>query len=126
MKTKHHRPKLKGKRNAALPDKFEPRLFDSADSRFWVVKEIRRRLQRLKDDAGIDSYQKELLAERAIFITVQLETLETNAAEGKPIDLGSYTQMTNCLIGLTTKLGLEKQLAKEITSLESYVKSKHK
>lgn len=121
MKTKRPttRSERKAKRKATLPDRFEPKFIESnCDQRQKVIKLIRRRLQRLKEEAGCDSFQKELIAEQAIFISVQLETMKVDALEGKPFDPGVFTQMVNCLSGLLTKLGLKRSAA-QVESLSS-------
>lgn len=86
-----------------------------------AVREIKKRLTRLMEDVGADSYQKELLVRRAIFISVQLETMEVNAAEGGMFDMGCYTQAVNALSGLLTKLGLDRK-AQEVIDLQDYIK----
>lgn len=83
-----------------------------------VIKLIRRRLERLIEEAGCSSIQRELLASEAVFISVQLETMRVNALEGKYFDAGVYTQMVNCLSGLLAKLGLNKQ-ATQVESLST-------
>ena len=50
--------------------------------------------------------QTDLIAQRAVFVAVQLETMEIDGSEGKPFDPGVYTQMVNCLLGLLKALGL--------------------
>lgn len=111
MKTK--RPSTRAERQAkspaTLPVRFQPKFLSTADQRQKVIKLIRKRLDRMIAEAGCDSIQKELLANEAIFISVQLETMRVNALEGKPFDAGVYTQMVNCLSGLLAKLGLNKQ-----------------
>jgi hypothetical protein len=127
MKTKRpttrrgrHAP-LKGK----LPQQFEPKFLETTDQRHRVVKLIRKRLERLKEEAGCDSFQKEMLAEQAIFISVQLETMKVEALEGQPFDAGVFTQMVNCLNGLLSKLGL-KRSATQVLDLDTYVARKTK
>lgn len=101
------------KRELAISTKFVPRFWHAEDSRLAIVKEIRRRCDRLKRDCGADSYAKEILAERAIFILCRLETMECNAiARDEPIDFGVYTQACNALSGLLAKLGLERKVQK--------------
>jgi hypothetical protein len=41
-----------------------------------------------KEDTGCDSMQKEILCQRAIFVPIQLETLEVVAAESGRLDIG--------------------------------------
>lgn len=105
---------------ATLPIRFEPRFLETADQRQKAIKLLRQRLVRLKEEAGCDSFQKEMLAEQAIFVAVQLETMKVNALEGKEFSPGSYTQMVNCLAGLLKALGLERQAAKVI-DLNTYL-----
>ena len=67
-----------------------------------------------------ESFQQELLARRAVFIAVQLETMEAKALDGEDIDVGVYTQGANALSGLLTKLGLKKA-AKQAVALDTYL-----
>jgi hypothetical protein len=108
-----------------LPVKFQPRFLDDADGRSHAIRELRTRLERLKTDANITSYQKEILAERAVFLVAVLETQEANATNKGTLDSGSYTQSLNCLLGLLKSLGLDKK-CKQVHSLQQYVKSKQK
>src|SRR4051794_7972878 len=84
----------------AIPKKFTPRFWDQVDGRFAVKKKIRRLYKLLKDHAGADSMQKDLLCQRAAFMAVQLETMECIATEDGDFDPGVYTQMGNTLSGL--------------------------
>jgi hypothetical protein len=103
-----------------VPARFTPRFWEGADGRCAVVKEIQRRHERLRRDSGADSYQKELLCQRAVFISLQLETAEREATEttGK-FDAGVYTQMTNSLMGLLRALGLERKV--QAIGLRAYI-----
>ena len=103
-----------------LPARFTPQFWKEADCRLAVVKEIRRRVDRLKRDVASDSYQKDILCERAIFIACQLETQERIAIERGTFDPGRYTQMVNAMVGLLRSLGLERR-ARRIEDLQSYV-----
>ena len=106
-----------------LPERFVPRFWDECDGRIALVREIRRRVDLLKTDTASDSYQKDILCERAIFIACQLETQERAAIERGKFDAGRYTQMANTLVGLLRSLGLERR-AKKLDDLQSYVASK--
>jgi len=108
-----------------LPVRFVPKFLEDADGRPHVIRVLRSRLQQLKDDAGVDSYQKDLLAQRAVFIAAKLETMEVEAVTSNRIDFGSYTQACNCLIGLLKCLGLSRK-TKEVIDLKSYIKQKKK
>ncbi len=99
------------KREISLSKRFKPKFWQEQDNRVAVVKEIRRRVKALKQDTGADSYQKELLCERAVFLALQLETMECDAIRGKkPLDFAVFTQAVNALSGLLTKLGLDRKV----------------
>lgn len=106
-----------------LSERFVPYFWNDADGRCAVIKEIRRRYTELKQHTQANSFQKDLLCQRAIFISVQLETIERVAAETGKFNSGSYTQMVNTLIGLLKSLGLERK-AKKVANLQEYVKGK--
>ena len=101
----------KARREVSLSKRFKPKFWQEQDNRVAVVKEIRRRVKALKQDTGADSYQKELLCERAVFLALQLETMECDAIRGKkPLDFAVFTQAVNALSGLLSKLGLERKV----------------
>ncbi len=81
----------------AIPSRFVPRFWKDADSRIHVVRVIRRRYEQLKNDIGCDSIQKDLLYQRAAFVSTILETHEVLVAEGGGLDLGAYVQACNAL-----------------------------
>lgn len=110
----------KRKKEIQIPKKFVPQFWDSEDGRSMIVREIRQRYETLKEDCGADSYQKEMLVQRAIFIGLQLETMEVEAATKGIFDPAVYTQMVNALSGLLNKLGLDRKPAKAAT-LQAYV-----
>lgn len=98
----------KAKRNgAALPNQFVPAFYEQIDKRLAACRIIKERVETLKDHSGADSFQKELLCQRAIFIALQLETMEVNAIENGHLETGVYTQMSNALLGLLKALGLD-------------------
>jgi hypothetical protein len=113
--------KLK-RRDGTLPVRFQPRFWEDADKRVALVRAIQDRVATLKADTGADSRQKEILVQRAVFLTSVLETAEINAITGQPFDLGSYTQGINSLIGVLRALGLERK-AKQL-GLATYVRGK--
>lgn len=115
--------RVQRKQELAIPDSFVPQFWDRIDGRFAVVREIRRRYEELKADSRADSAQKDMLVQRAVFISVQLETMECMAAESGKHDPGVYTQQVNCLLGILKALGLERKV-KEVGNLRSYVKER--
>jgi hypothetical protein len=124
MRTKKRR-RVTSSNTAAAFAGAAPRFISDADQRHSIVKEAKRRLIRLQEECGADSYQKELLTERAIFLVLQLETMEINGYEGKPCEHAVHTQMTNSLMGILKTLGLTKRI-KEVPDLQTYLKAKER
>lgn len=90
---------------------FSLRQISEADSRYAVVKEMRKRLEQLKNECGVDSIQKEWLCGRAVVMLAYLESLEVDALEGKPIDWRQYLGAVKSFGDVLNKLGLEKDTA---------------
>jgi len=111
---------IKHGNRSTIPTRFEPRFWEMADGRCAVIKELRRRYAELIADTGADSFQKRLLCQRAIFLAVQIETMEIEAAEEGIFEAGVYTQAVNALSGLLSKLGLNKHHPRTAT-LDAYV-----
>jgi hypothetical protein len=128
MKTKKRKVRLYGKSQPRMPkpvsakkDKgFSLRMIAEADSRFAVVKQMRKRLQTLMDDAGVTTIQREWLASRAVFLVGYLESLELDALEGTQIDWRRYLQATKGLSDVLSKLGLDRE-AKSAARLHDYI-----
>lgn len=117
---------IQGRQLVRIPGQFKPRFWEDSDMRCAVVKTIRRRYQLLKEHAGGgESFQRDLLCQRAAFLSIILETQEVKAAEGGDLDVGVYTQGMNGLTGLLKTLGLEKRI-KNVTDLKSYLEDRQK
>lgn len=95
-------------RDGALPATFKPEFWSDQDLRVGLAREVNDRLRRLRADTGADSAQKDLLCQRAVFVALQLETMEVRATRDGRLDPGVYTQMVNALLGLLKALGLER------------------
>ena len=115
--------KSRKEKTTLLPAKFEPRFWNECDARLAVVRTIRRRVEELAADVGCDSVQKRMLVERAAFLDVVLETAECRCAEGGVFDVGQWTQASNALSGILSKLGLERH-QKPLNGLQDYIKTK--
>ena len=108
---------------SAKKDKgFSLRLIGEADSRFAVVKAMRRRLEELKRDAGVDTVSKEWLAGRAVFLVGYLESQELDALEGKQIEWRQYLMATRSLSDVLSKLGLDREV-KSAQRLSEYIEN---
>ena len=119
-RTAEHTRPTRAENAGTLPARFVPKFWSDADRRVAIIREIESRVERMKADANADSYQKEVLAERAVFLISILETSERDAIEGsKAHHTGGYVQAINSLIGVLKALGLERK-AKAI-GLAKYV-----
>ena len=112
------------KLNPNLPTHFKPQLLDGLDGRPHLVKVLKRRLADLVEDSGVDSTQKNMLAQRAVFLQCKIETTEVIAATTGRFDIKNYVAMVNCLQSMLKSLGLEKKGVKAVSSLATYVKKK--
>ena len=106
-----------------LPKTFVARFWEDADSRTAAVKEVKRRYEMLVEHTGAESYQQDLLIQRAVFISVQLESMEIEAMNTGELEAGVYAQMTNTLMGLLQKLGLKRADGK-VLDLRRYVEER--
>lgn len=110
------------KRRVMLPTKFEPQFLDGVDGRLRPARELLRRYAALREDTGVDTTQREILCQRAVFVWTQLETLEVQAVETGEFDAGAYVAMLNCLKGLLNALGLDRRAdADPQATLKTYV-----
>jgi hypothetical protein len=107
------------RKHQPIPAEFVPRFWDDLDRRLHPAKEIVRRVELLKRDSGADSYPRQLLCERAAFLSVLLETAEVEAGRSGRLDVGAYVQGLNALTGLLKALGLERKV-NDVGGLKGY------
>jgi hypothetical protein len=115
----------KRKPRLPLPTKSRSKSFalkalNNADHRFAVVKELHRRLERLKTEHCIETFSRECLAARAVFLVARLESLEMDAVEGKQISWRDYIAGTKALADVLKRLGLSQE-RKTAKRLQDYV-----
>ena len=106
-----------------LPVRFDVHFLEQCDARKRAVKLMKKRYLTLKEHTGADCIQKDILARRATFLSLLLESMEIEAMSGDPINMGSYTIMANTLTGLLRALGISKQM-KNVTDLKTYLAEK--
>jgi hypothetical protein len=110
----------------SLLKQFHPRFLEDADTRLHVVRIMRKQVARFMDEAGgHESVQRELLCKHAAFMHIRLESMETEALEGKLLDWGEFTQALNCFVGLLRSLGLERR-TKQVGDFQSYIAGKER
>jgi hypothetical protein len=114
-KPAQRRPKV------TLSGKFIPAFWEDVDGRILTVRRIKKRLAALRKDAHVESVQQEMIAQRAVFLALQCESMERRAAEGVPIEAGVYAQACNSLLGLLRNLGLSSKHAAKRRSLRDIV-----
>jgi hypothetical protein len=112
--------KTRAKPAGTLPQKFKPRFWEELDSRLALVRKIQRRLSTLEVQTGSDSIQKQMLCQRAVFLTLMIEQWEVEALETQRLDSGRYCGALNSLMGVLRMLGLERH-RKTVQSIHDYV-----
>src|SRR5687767_8763120 len=94
------KPTRRENKEVALSKTFTPRFWEHCDLRLAVVRSMCARYEALRESCGGDeSPQRDLLVRRIAFLSIQIETAEVNAMEGKPFDAGSYVQCLNSFLG---------------------------
>src|ERR1700683_3787725 len=86
---------------------FKPKYLDDYDFRFGAAKKIRAVYRDLKRQADINSVAKDLLARRAAYLSVRIETLEVESLTGGKVKESALLQAINGLVGILKQLGLE-------------------
>lgn len=97
---------------AEIPEKYTPGFIEKLDRRFASTKVVIPRFDELTAHlGGIEnlSYQQRSLAERSIWLEYWLAQQESALAMGKPFEVGKWVQGTNALVGLFSRLGIEKK-----------------
>ncbi len=109
---------------ATLPDTYRAGWLDKLDKRTKVARAIMQRIAALTSDAGgADSlgHAKLSLIRRAAFLEAICESHELRLASGEAVDVGSYTQSLNSLLGLYRLLGIER-VARTVRTLHEHLK----
>jgi len=57
---------------------------------------------------------------RFTWFEVMIEGMECRAAAGEPVDIGSWTQLTNSWLGIARMLGLERR-QKQVRTLQQHL-----
>lgn len=112
--------KVRQSKEVEFSTKFRPKFWADADKRKHAVRRIQERYEALKVDTGIDSLQKDTLLQRAVFLELQLETMEMEAVQKETFDSNRYVTLLNSFLGLLKALGLKKA-TKTVEDLESYL-----
>jgi len=102
-----------------IPEKFEPGFIQTLDGRTSIAQEMRGRFRAMTDDLGGASqlsYAQRSLVERCLWLECWISIQEAALARGDDasFDVGRYTQASNSLQGIYSKLGL-KRVAREVT-----------
>lgn len=106
-----------------LETTFQPKFWDDLDGRTNLAQAIRQRYRTLHADAGVETEQRDLLTQRAVFLSLVLETQECEAVATGKFELGSYVQGINALTGVLKALGLDKR-ARDTESLRIYIEQR--
>jgi hypothetical protein len=97
---------------ASIPDRYASDFMDRLDKRTVLGKAVVDRYGAvLADLGGEDNLTtiKRSLVRRFTWFEVMIEGMECRAAAGEPVDIGSWTQLTNSWLGIARMLGLERR-----------------
>jgi hypothetical protein len=97
---------------AALPPDYSPHWMELADKRTKIWRAATEREAALLSDAGGTeniSHAKRSVIRRAVFLELLTETQEMKFTAGEALDVGSYTQLFNSMLGAYRVLGLERR-----------------
>jgi hypothetical protein len=112
------------KLKAGLPDGYRAGWLDKLDRRTKVARAILQRIGSLTSDAGGPdglSHARTSLIRRAAFLEAICESHELKLAAGEEIDIGSYTQTLNSMLGLYRLLGIERK-ARNVRGLHEHMR----
>jgi hypothetical protein len=96
----------------SMPAKYEPDFERRIDKRTVVGAALLERLNAIQSDLGgaeTLSHAKSSLCKRAVWLEAVVESHEQNLANQQTVDLGSYTQAINSLLGLYRAIGIERR-----------------
>lgn len=97
----------KQKMLTALPAKFRPDFLDRLNRNYTLARVVLARREALRAHVGGNpGYVLESLISRTLWHELLVEQCEQQAANGDPVDIGRYTQLTFSLKGLYKDLGI--------------------
>jgi hypothetical protein len=100
-----------------LPRKYKPGFLKKLDKRTRVARLVSAAQDHLHDSLGGDlSYQERSLCERIVHLEALIRTDEAAMREGEKVDVGSYRQNINALVGLYRTVGIKRR-AKAVKAL---------
>lgn len=95
------------------------------DQRSLTFRRYREILASLIEDMGGDPTEAQSqIARRAASLAIWCEEQDTAAANGKPLDIATYTTASNTLRRLLESLGLERKLRNVTPTLSEYAARK--
>jgi hypothetical protein len=100
-------------------------VLNDVDGRSIVFRRYREILASLVSDMGGDpSEAQQQIARRAASLAIWCEQADTDAANGKPIDVAPYTTASNTLRRLLESLGLERKARNVTPTIAEYAARK--
>ena len=108
---------------AAIPEKYTPDFMERLDKRTVLGKAIVERYETVTADlGGAESLTsiKLSLVRRFVWFETMLQGMECDAAQGKAVDIGAWTQLTNTWLGIARLLGLERK-SKPVRKLREHL-----
>ncbi len=102
---------------------FKVGFWQDHDQRYALAREIKRRVDQLRESADVSSVQRDIVVQRCVFLSLQIESMETVAARTGQLDASVYGALVNTLLGCLRAIGFDRP-EKPITSLAAHIASK--
>ena len=108
------------------PRQYEPKFLQSLDRRSAAYAVLSSRYAEIVSDLGGEdglSYLQRSLVVRYLHAEWWIEQQEIAITQGEAVDIGKLVQASNNIVGLSSKLGLERR-AKDVPNLADYLAAK--
>jgi hypothetical protein len=112
-------------KSLTLPKTPEINFLSKLDQRTEVYKTLTANFQEIVEDLGGEeemTFLKKRLIERAVFVIAMIGNIEVVIAENPTSKehYGLHSALTNTLLGLSSRLGIEKQV-RNVLTLKTYL-----
>jgi len=110
------------KKEPDLNTRFEPQFWEDLKQTTRIAIRIKKRLKQLEKEVQADSLAKQMLVQRAVFLSLRIETMEMEVInDNAKFEYGAYVHLVNAFKGCLRDLGLEKHA--DTLNLQEYLKT---
>ena len=119
------KPGQQGRKPRAIPEQYRDRWLADVDLRYAPARRATEALLELQDALGGAeelSPQQRMLAERATWLHLRLQSMEAEYLAGDGLDTKDYVAMTSTLVSVLHRLGM-KRISRRVPSLSEYIEA---